>query len=116
MKIALDFDGTVTEDIKFWCYFCENARNLGHEVRIVTFRHSDELTNDLNEFLEYNSLGIIFTGRKLKKAYCQSIGWEPDIWIDDTPSLIGDVSTPWTDDQHAEWKKSIEEEITLNNA
>jgi hypothetical protein len=111
MKIALDYDGTVTEDPDLWYLFVQYAQLKGHEVKIVTFRSGDELTTDLLEFAERADVELILTARTLKKEFCRSLNWEPDVWIDDNPGLIGDKGIPWDDEQHAKWKETLSDRL-----
>lgn len=106
MKIALDYDGTVTESFDLWASFVSLFREGGHDVRIVTFRGPEDSTNDLVDFAEYCDIPIIFTSRVAKKIHCQNIGWEPTIWIDDTPSLITNPSE-WTDEELVAWRSEV---------
>jgi hypothetical protein len=81
MKIALDYDGTVTADPIMWRVFVSLAVGYGHDVRIVTSRFpSDEVPN----------LGVLvyYTSMKPKARYLNDSGWMPDIWIDDKPHRI----------------------------
>lgn len=86
MKIALDFDDTYTKDPPFWDEFIDNALSWPHEVRIVTFRKST-MTDPALDFLAQR-VPVVFTEYIKKRAFCKSIGWEPDIWIDDSPEFI----------------------------
>lgn len=88
MKIALDFDDTYTLAPKFWNGFIEDALDAGHEVRIVTFRKST-MTDPALDWLA-QQIPVIFTEYQQKRAFCKHIGWEPDIWIDDSPEFIVD--------------------------
>lgn len=106
MRIALDYDGTVTEDEDSWELFVRLFQNAGHEIRIVTFRSYEDLTQDLEDFATRNNLAVMFTAREAKQAFCKQLGWEPDVWIDDTPSLIVNPSE-WTTKQLTDWKASV---------
>jgi hypothetical protein len=111
MKIALDYDGTVTEDSELWASFVINAVRKGHEVRVVTFRKHEDLTRDMQWFAEAaGDIPLVFTGRVPKKDYCASIGWEPDIWIDDNPELILHP-TEWSEEDYKEWQDSLEGKV-----
>ena len=74
MKIALDYDGTFTEDKSFWYNFIQTAQDFGHEIYIVTYRHPDldsiVDSNDLNGF----GVAIIYTDGAPKKSFCQNLG------------------------------------------
>lgn len=96
MKIALDFDGTFTADPHLWSLFIFNARNAGHEVRIVTMRcrikdgiNWSAVWSDMPTRLHDAPCEVIWCDGHAKREWCRSIGWEPDIWIDDDPySLV----------------------------
>lgn len=118
MKIALDYDGTTTEDLEAWSWFVVMMKNRGHDIRIVTFRSPNELTSDMLNFQYMTEnqvtrwkIPIIFTSRVLKKEFCKAYGWEPDVWIDDNPGLIGDEAIPWDAKQHAEWKETLSDRL-----
>lgn len=104
MKIALDFDGTYTEDTTLWDVFISRAQERGHVVYIVTFR-SPDMRNPLMDRL-YNSLGvpILFTSRTAKRDYALKYGIDFDVWIDDQPELIVNGSD-WSDEEVEEWRK-----------
>lgn len=87
MKIALDYDGTFTRDPKLWILFMGMCKAAGHEVRIVTMRKPEEPV-DFCELSECYHPPVIYTSRIQKREYCDEIGWQPDIWIDDSPEFI----------------------------
>lgn len=112
MRIALDYDGTVTEERKGWSLFVQLFRNiLGHEIKIVTFRAYDEVTTDLLDFAKANNLEIICTGRIAKHQFCIDIGWDPDVWIDDSPALIDHQDKEWTKEQVDAWRKTLSNRV-----
>ncbi|QIG73079.1 hypothetical protein EVB99_088 [Rhizobium phage RHph_N3_19] len=86
MKIALDYDGTYTQDPEIWDLFLYNFWQRGHDVRVVTHRHAEL------DKIEDLPLGtqIIYTDGVAKKWYCEHREpfWVPDIWIDDKPKGI----------------------------
>lgn len=84
MKIALDFDQTITEDPVFWAEFIALSKKFGHEVTIVTFRQSGVMDNlDVHTFANENGIEAVFTGgeQKIEK-------FTADVWIDDYPLAI----------------------------
>jgi hypothetical protein len=118
MKIALDYDGTVTEDFEAWAWFVTMMKNRGHDVRIVTFRSEDELTSDMLSFQYMTEnhatpwkIPIIFTGRVFKQEYCRSIGWDPDVWIDDSPALINHDDGIWEKEKLDAWKQTLSDRL-----
>lgn len=80
MLIALDYDGTFTHDPKFWVHFVSLAKIAGHEVICVTMRYRHEAIDMPCE--------VIYTSRKAKGPYMESLGRKPDVWIDDAPHWI----------------------------
>lgn len=90
MRIALDWDDTVTRDPKMWMQFVWLARKAGHDVRIVTMRYPREL-DDVKMLLSQHNLEdlqIICTERDQKRPATERHGWLPHVWIDDTPEFI----------------------------
>lgn len=87
MLIALDYDGTYTEDPDLWLAFITDARSRGHLVMCVTMRYSHE-----GEAVERQLTGrvdrIVYTGRKAKLRHMQFLGLTPNIWIDDAPHWV----------------------------
>ena len=88
MLIALDYDGTYTLDKEFWNKFIAEAFNNNHDVICVTMRYdnlheSTEINNSIGKYCK-----VVFTGRKAKKEYLNSLDIYPDIWIDDNPQWI----------------------------
>ena len=88
MNIALDFDDTYTRDPILWDKFIDDALERGHDIRIVTFRRP-EMTDPAINWIALK-IPVIFTSFQQKRQYTTSIGWLPDIWIDDTPEYIVD--------------------------
>lgn len=95
MKIALDWDDTVTRDPTLWRQFVEIALRRGHDVRIVTMRYEREL-EDVREMVlawDVDHLPIIHTDRQQKRPYCaEHWSFFPDVWIDDSPEFIVSVA------------------------
>lgn len=83
MKIALDYDGTYTEDPELWDRFIEMAIERGHDVTVVTMRNEDiaPITHDVEA-------DIIYTSLHGKQEYCERDGEHFDIWIDDNPQWV----------------------------
>lgn len=88
LKIALDFDETITADpdtfYKMICLF----RDAGHEVKIVTARQDDGRHVDIDAFIGLDDIDVIYCEGQQKRSVCASLGWNPDIWIDDFPENI----------------------------
>lgn len=78
MKIAVDFDNTISADPRLFAIFIQAAVSLGHEVAIVTSRHP---TCPIP--LTFSGVPIVYCGFTAKRKHFQA-----DIWIDDDPLHI----------------------------
>ena len=76
MLIALDYDGTYTEDTDLWDCFIANAIKNGHEVKILTMRYPHETIN-------IEGVEVIYTSRKAKYGYIPA-----NIYIDNEPGRL----------------------------
>jgi len=76
MLIALDYDGTYTEDPELWDRFIDDAKRNGHDVKILTMRYP-------HEAIILHGVDIIYTGRKAKYKFIPA-----DIYIDNEPSRL----------------------------
>lgn len=92
LLIALDYDETYTEAPSLWQAFIRMAHNEGHQVICATMRYESE-TGDICGWLHKN-VKVIPTGRKAKMAYLKGLGYEPDIWIDDSPHFLVQDAIP----------------------
>lgn len=91
MLIALDYDGTYTEDPMLWDMFILNARLTGHKVYCVTMRYKETESADVDKALLGKVDRIIYTGRKAKKPYVWlNYNESPQVWIDDIPEFINE--------------------------
>lgn len=94
MKIAIDFDDTITLNLDKWKEVISFFMNkMGADVRIVTFRCEGlpgKSNPDIDAFVEsfWSDLQVIYTGGRQKAHVCAELGWNPDVWIDDNPSTI----------------------------
>lgn len=86
MIIALDYDGTYTNDPEAWIKFIELFLTAGHEVICVTMRTPDEVT-DMCSILK-DIIPIIPTSRASKEKFLLKFNIKPDVWIDDNPFWI----------------------------
>jgi hypothetical protein len=89
VNIALDFDDTYTRDPTLWNKFIEDAKDRGHDIRVVTFRKRVMEDPAIN-YLAL-SIPVIYTEGNSKRSFCNKIGWIVDIWIDDSPEFIVDI-------------------------
>jgi hypothetical protein len=88
MRIAIDFDETLTADAALWRGFVDLCRAGGHNVICVTARRgTDENRETLGEWMESHGLTIpvFFTSLGSKVDYMTKAGLKVDIWIDDDP-------------------------------
>ncbi len=105
MKIALDYDGTFTEDSGLWCRFIDEA-TVNHQVYLVTYRGMDTPINHIHgKFLSDLGVSIYYTDGVAKRKYMEGRGIKIDVWIDDCPDLIVSESE-WTPEQRTVWRKA----------
>jgi len=88
MIIAIDHDGTYTEDPALWDKFILNCTERHHKVIMVTMRHPEELLPGPLPA----GITVIYTSRAAKAGYLAEMGIVPDIWIDDNPYWILNTS------------------------
>lgn len=89
IRIALDYDGTVTSDPVGFLALVKLLRSRGHQIRVVTMRYESECLNDPS-FVSFarECGGFIATGRKAKRPHCASVGHTFHVWIDDNPEAV----------------------------
>lgn len=80
MRIALDWDGTVTLDEPLWQEFVASARARGHEVVILTKRYPSEAVA-----LEGVDR-VIYCARQSKMRKLNELDIRIDVFIDNDPS------------------------------
>jgi len=88
VRIAIDFDDTLTADPRLWSLFINEAYTLGHYVICVTARRDTEENNEIiDQFMEEwgIDLPVYFTSLQSKVDYKKARGVQVDIWIDDDP-------------------------------
>lgn len=78
MKIALDYDGTFTEDVDLWWNFILNAKERGHTICVVTSRNKDH--NPIEHELPCH---VIYCSYEAKSKF-----FKADVWIDNDPKYI----------------------------
>lgn len=83
MKVALDFDETITLDPLFWVAFIHMARASNHEVAIVTSRSPIGDNFDVASFADDADVEVIFCNGDQKATRHTA-----DVWIDDKPESI----------------------------
>jgi len=88
IKIAVDYDETITKDAYAWSQIMQLMHNLGMKVYVVTYRNNRE-SSDLDYLIASDFIeSVVFTARHGKKAFCENLGIFIDIWIDDNPITI----------------------------
>ena len=85
LNIALDYDGTYTEDPQAFRDVVNVFHKSGHKVYVVTMRKPEEKIDSLLEVIVDD---VIYTSRKAKMDFCRNMGVKIDIWIDDMPVLV----------------------------
>ncbi len=75
MKIAIDYDGTYTQDPALWNAFIGQAELAGHSVTCVTMRYPTEPID--------MPCDVFYTSRKAK-----AMAFKADVWIDDSPHWL----------------------------
>jgi hydroxymethylpyrimidine pyrophosphatase-like HAD family hydrolase len=86
MLIALDFDGTYTEDSDMWDDIIKIMHRRGHKVVIVTMRYQDDPDESINKYFPFQT--VYYTNRKAKKPFMDELGIMIDVWIDDSPNWL----------------------------
>jgi len=92
MIIAIDYDGTFTEDPNLWKLFIENARSHGHTVYCVTIREEKFGGQVVKDAIGSLVNGIYFTNGEMKEKYMFQQGICVNVWIDDCPGMISQVT------------------------
>lgn len=97
MLFGFDYDGTWSAAPGLFAEFADMVKAYGHQCVCVTFRAKDTkdalLENSIGQHM-----GIIYTDGNPKADAAHQAGYTVDIWIDDIPSRIGDLSEPLPDD------------------
>lgn len=86
MTLSLDYDDTYTRDPVFWHEFIELAKKHGHRVVCVTARAPEHGA----EVLE-NLVDVCYTSGRDKAQCADDNGFFVDVWIDDSPHMIGQL-------------------------
>lgn len=86
MIIALDYDGTFTQDPELWLKLIPLFRAAGHEVFCCTMRTPAEVSGMDSKLLSV--VQVIPTSRAGKAEFLKKMGIIVDVWIDDSPMFI----------------------------
>lgn len=83
MVIALDYDGTYTEDPLLWQMFIRTARIRGHRVICVTARWPSSPVPATCGFDD-----LVYAPEGDKSTAARRAGYRVDVWIDDMPGTV----------------------------
>ena len=90
MNIALDYDNTLTLDVRTWENVVALLSRAGHSVYLVTAR-LDSSMGPLEWLREHpNIKGVFNTNLQAKRPYMEDRGIEIDVWIDDMPRSVNE--------------------------
>jgi hypothetical protein len=81
MRIAIDYDGTITRAPSLFQAFIRAAMADGHEIICVTMRSASQP-------IESIPCEVIYTDCEKKGFFMERSGRHVDVWIDDHPELI----------------------------
>ena len=87
MRIALDYDDTITRDEILWRAFVDLAKGRGHDVAVVTSRFKDAGNEDVILFARAVGVPVFFAEHRPKREV-----FNAEVWIDDMPETIGRVA------------------------
>jgi hypothetical protein len=85
--VAIDFDDVISDQPSRWLQIMYLMEQLNFHVIVVTYRSPTCYPEDL-DFLREKGYKVIMTGQKAKRPFVKALGYEPKIWIDDTPESI----------------------------
>lgn len=91
LKIAIDYDDTFTADKGMWYSIINIMKTSGCDVRFVTFRFestSRYSNEDILRDSDQVNIPIIFCNGKQKAHIVEELGFDVNIWIDDSPFYI----------------------------
>lgn len=104
LTIAIDFDGTFSADPPLWAVFTFYAVARGHRVVLVTGRSDHVMYSDpgrhwgnevrglLAEHAVDDLLPVVFAGGRPKRVAALAAGYTVDIWIDDQPESVENMT------------------------
>ena len=90
MNIAIDYDGTYTEDPNLWLAFIRAMLVRGHAAYVVTMRYPSECNGEggIDKRLHQALVPVVCTSRQAKKPFCEEMGIIIDVWCDDHPEAV----------------------------
>lgn len=92
MIIAVDYDGTYTEDPTLWGLLISQARIRKHTVYCVTSREEKFGGQEVKDAMGSLVDAIYFTNGEMKEKYMLQQGIYVNVWIDDCPGMISQVT------------------------
>ena len=91
MVIAIDYDGTITRDIKGFAVILIWLLMRKHTVVIITQR-SEEQGDDVVKFVDElkpdHDVPIVWSSGKAKQVAAIEAGYFVDVWVEDNPLSI----------------------------
>lgn len=88
MRIAIDFDDTVTKDPVLWNFFISQAKARGHDIIIVTMRDVAHSARVYETVKGLDKDKIFFTALHGKRDFMLRKGIAVDVWVDDNPEAV----------------------------
>jgi rfaE bifunctional protein nucleotidyltransferase chain/domain len=89
MSIAIDYDNTITKDVGFWKFFISDCISFGKNPIIVSCRTDNkENRKEIASVLFPLIIPILLTSHQSKIDFAKRVGYDFDIWVDDSPKSI----------------------------
>lgn len=94
MQIAVDFDGTFTEDPMAWAAIINIMQRAGHSVVCITSRRDTPAARRDMSLVLPHSVPVYFAYGMTKQACAEMHGLTVTVWVDDCPASICGVILP----------------------
>jgi len=85
MIVAIDYDDTISLNHNLWQEVINTFNSFGAKVYVVTYRESTRF-QDMK--IPEGVIDTVFTNAQAKREYCEEMGIDIDIWIDDSPESV----------------------------
>jgi hypothetical protein len=106
MKIAIDYDGTISGDHEAWGRAMQVLKDFGHDVFVVTYRSATKDRCEGLDQLEALGYKVWYTDGAAKEFWCLHFGpGKVDVWVDDRPKTVYENSS-LSPEGLEEWRKS----------
>lgn len=92
MIIAVDYDDTFTKDPELWSMVISLAKIRKHTVYCVTSREEKFGGQEVKDSMGSLVDAIYFTNGEMKEKYMLQQGIYVNVWIDDCPGMISQVT------------------------